>query len=228
VKTLLERAKGSPLDVKSSCLDRASILLLLPHARQFRSLDFVYDCWSNIYRFSEAASGPLPLLHTLKIHMTEMLDPGTTRAPSLPLFSGAVDLKNPVLRSEETPFLNHFTFPNLTTFELSVMPVDEDFPISQLLDFLEASSTLRTVRIKVEAEILLRFVPPEKVIVLPNIEMISVTGYEPGYRIAAHISCPSARHVLLVRGQDAEAEMPQELLPTSATWSTIHPQYIAS
>jgi hypothetical protein len=150
--------------------------------------------------------------------------PKRREPPRPPLFSDAVNLKNFVLRSEGTPFLNHFAFPNLTTFELSVLPM-EDFLISQLLEFLEASSTLQTVRIKIEAEIFLGDVPPERVVVLPNVEMISVTEYVPGYGIAAHIACPSARRVSLVHEQDAEAEVP---FLTSATRNMIGPQHMAS
>jgi hypothetical protein len=228
VKTLLERAKGSALDIRSAFLDRADTLALLsPHAQQFGTLELVYDYWSDIQRFSEAASGPLPLLRTLRIDVVEMLDPETVDSPSLPLFNGAVNLKNFVLRSEGIPSLNRFAFPNLTTFELSVMPV-EGFPISQLLNFLEASPTLRTIRIEIAAEILLGDVPPERVVVLPNVEIFSVTQDEPGYRIVAHVSCPSMRRVSLVHEQDVEAEMPQEIFPTSATWDTIDPRYMAS
>jgi len=219
VKMLLERAKGSALDIRSTCLDRAEILALLsPHAQQFKTLDFVFDDWSNIRKFSEAASGPLPLLHTLKINAIEATNP-----PSLPLFSGAVNLKNLFLHSEGVPFLNYFAFPNLTTFKFSAR--DEEFPISQLLDFLEALPTLQTVRITIKAELLLGDVPPERVVVLPNAEVFSVTQGEPGYRIAPHISCPSARRISLVREQDVEVEVPQGIFPT---WNTIGPQYVAS
>ena len=220
MKMLLERAKGSALDVRSACLDRTDILALLsPHAQQFRTLDFTFDYWSNIRRFSEAVSGPLPLLRTLKINAI-----GTTpNPPSLPLFSGAVNLKNFSLRLEGAPFLNHFTFPTLTTFEFSA--VDKRFPVSQLLNFLEALPTLQTVRIKIEAELLLGDVPPERVVILPNVEIFSVTQGEPGYRIAPHISCPSASRISLVREQDVEFEVPQEIFPT---WNTIGPQYAAS
>jgi hypothetical protein len=229
VKTLLGRAKGSPLDIRSAYLARAGTLALLsPHAQQFRTLDLVRDYWPNIQRFSEAASGPLPLLHTLKINVFEMLDPETVDFPSLPLFSGAVNLKNFSLRSGGVPFLNHFAFPNLTTFELSAMPLDEEFHISQLLNFLEASPTLQTVHIRTEAEMMLEDVPPERVVVLPNVEMISVTEDQPGYRIATYISCPSARHISLVYERYVEAGMPQEVFPTSRSWNTIGPQHMAS
>jgi len=219
VKILLERAKGSPLDIRSACLDRADVLALLsPHAQRFRSLDFVFDYWPNIQRFSEATSGPLPLLRTLKINTIDTTDP-----PSLPLFSGAVNLKNFSLRSEGIPFLDHFAFPNLTTFEFSV--VGEEFSISQLLNFLEALPTLQTVCIKIEEEVLRGDVPPERVVVLPNVKIFSVTEGKPGYRIAPHISCPSARRISLVREQDVDDLMPEEIFPS---WNTIGPQYMAS
>jgi len=219
VKMLLERAKGSALDITSTFMGRAEILALLsPHARRFRSLDFAPDYWSNIQKFSEAVSGPLPLLRTLRINAIETANP-----PSLPLFSGAVNLKNFSLHLEGEPFLNHFAFPNLTTFEFSAG--DDMFPISQLLNSLGALPTLQTVRIRIEEEILLGDVPPERVVVLPNVKIFSVTQGKLGYRIAPHISCPSARRISLVRVQDVEAEVPQEIFPT---WNTIGPQYMAS
>jgi len=219
VKILLERAKGSPLDIRSACPDRADVLALLsPHAQRFRSLDFVFDFWPNIQRFSEATSGPLPLLHTLKINAINLTDP-----PSLPLFSGAVNLKNFSLRSEGAPFLNHFAFPNLTTFEF--WAVADDLPISRLLNFFEALPTLRTARIKIEAGVLQGDVPPERVIVLPNVEIFSVTERRPSYGIAPHISCPSAKRMALVREQDVDDLMPEEIFPA---WDTIGPQYMAS
>jgi len=118
--------------------------------------------------------------------------------------------------------LNHFAFPNLTTFEFSA--VGEEFPISQLLNFLEALSTLQTIRMKLGAEPL-RDVPPESVIFLPNVEILSVTERNPGYGIVPHISCPSARHMALVREQDVDDRMPEEIFPA---WNTIGPQHMAN
>jgi hypothetical protein len=67
VKTWLERAKGSALDITSSYFEHADILpLLAPRAQQLRNLHFDCSHWSEIQRFSEGASGPLPLLHSLK------------------------------------------------------------------------------------------------------------------------------------------------------------------
>ena len=219
VKMLLERSKGSALDIRSTYLGRADLVgLLSPHAQQFRTLDFTSDYWPNIQRFSEAASGPLPLLRTPKINAIE-----STNAPSLPLFSGAVNVKNFFLHLEGAPFLDRFAFPNLTTFDFSA--VGEKFPISQLLNFLEALPTLQTVRIRIEEELLLGDVPPERVIVLPNVEIFSVTEGEPGYRIAPHISCPSARRISLVREEDVEVEIPQDIFVAR---NTIGPPSMAS
>jgi hypothetical protein len=153
---VLEHTKGSPLDIRPTCLDRAEILLLSLHAQQFTTLGSVYDYWSNIHRFSEAAFGALPLFRILKISAVETQDPETT--PSLPLFGGVVELKN-FLRSRGILFLNYFAFPNFTTFELIAMP--KEFPASKLLDLLEASPTQWTVRIEIAAEIHTEDVPPE-------------------------------------------------------------------
>ena len=102
------------------------------------------------------------------------------------------------MHSAGIPHLNHFTFPNLTTFELSTTEENEEFPVSQLLNFLEASPTLRTVHIEIAAETHIEDVPSERVIVLPNAEVFSVTQDKPGYRIAAHVTCPSARLTSLI------------------------------
>jgi hypothetical protein len=61
--------------------------------------------------------------------------------PSLPLFPGAINLKEFRLRSIGLPCLDRFIFPNLTTLELSAIPVG-GLPGSQLLNFLEASPAL--------------------------------------------------------------------------------------
>jgi len=222
VKTLLERAKGSALDIRFARLDHAGVLALLsPHAQKFRIIKFVDGCLSDIQRFSEVASGPLPLLHTLKIRETGFGASETIKPPSPLPFSGAVNLRNFSFRSEGVPLLNHFAFPNLTTFKLSTMI----FHASQLLDFLEASPTLRTVRVRVTVEIDAEDVPSERAIVLPNVEIFSITHNEPDYRIAAHISCPSARRMSLAYEQRIEAEAPQGIFHT---WNAIGPQHTAN
>ena len=108
VKMLLERARWSTLDIRFARLERAETLALLsPHAQQFRTIDFVSGYWSDIWRFSEAASGPLPLLHTLKIRETGRRASETIKPPSPPSFSGAVNLRSFFFRSEGVPLSNH-------------------------------------------------------------------------------------------------------------------------
>ena len=214
VKILLEREKGSALEIKATCLGPANTRALLsPHAQRFRSLDFTFDYWPNVKRFSEATSGPLPLLRTLKINAVNTMAP-----PSLPLFSGVVNLKNFSLRSRGVSFLNCFAFPNLTTFEFTA--ASGGFPISQLLNFLEALPTLQTVRIKIGTQVLRGDVPPERVIVFPNVEIFSVTEGGLGYGIAPYISCPSARRMALVREHDADDLMSEEIFP-AWTWTQL-------
>jgi len=228
---ILERAKGSTLDVSIAYQDRAEILALLSaHAQQFGTLNFVRSYWSEIQKFSQAVSGPFPLLHTLHINLDEFDIPGlgTVDSPSLPLFSGAVNIKKFIMRSEVAPFLDRFAFPNLTTFELSMVSDFQEFPVSQLLNFLEASPALQTVRVGIKAGLFLGDVPTERVIVLPNVETLSLTQGVPGYGVAAHISCPSARFTSLVFENFLVDWMPQEIFPDSISWNAIGPQYVAS
>ena len=148
MKTILDRAGGSALSIMLGQLDCADTLaLLFSRAQQFKTLDFVYNDWPGIQKASEATSRPLPLLQTLKLHVVTPNTPGYTimNLPSFPLFSGAVNLREFVLYSEASQFLSCFAFPNLTTFELSTKPDYGEFLGSQLLDFLEATPTLRAV-----------------------------------------------------------------------------------
>jgi len=234
VKTQLDRAKASGLDIRSTRLNCADILeLLSPHARQLRSLEFVRDCWPYVQMFSDAAPGPLPLLHTLQIDVIEVETPFDTMdfevmRPILhPFFSGAVNLENFILHTGEKSLLNHFVFPNLKTFELSVTQFYLAFPFSDLLDFFEASPTLQVVRIRIMIDILLEDTPPERVVVLPNVETSSMTLGEPCHRIATHISCPSARSTSFVYERGSGYGTPEEIFPTSDLWNVMGPQYTA-
>jgi hypothetical protein len=147
--------------------------------------------------FSEAVSGPLPLLTSLKIHVVDS-DPEdleATNPPTLPLFSGAVNLKDLDLWADGLPRLNLFSFPNLTTFEFfATYRGEEAFPISQLLDFLEATPTLRTVRITILKETSLEGVPLGRIVVLPNVETLSVTEDDPvtRFRLTYHVPLQSS------------------------------------
>jgi hypothetical protein len=238
VNTLLERSKGSALDIIVSrhhfTMDRVraeTLALLSPHAQRIGSLDFVNNYWADVQELSEVASGPLPLLRTLKINVVyehHWNGPTVMTPPSLPLFAGAINLKELHLRSDGLLFLDHFIFPNLTILKLSTM-AEEGVSGSQLLNFLEASPTLRTVHIRIEVDILLD-VPPGRVVVLPNVETFNLSMGEdaPGCKVAAHISCPSARLASLLYEQDATEPMSPEIFPTSITWNAIACQYSAS
>ena len=230
VKTVLGRAKGSALDISSSRLEENILALLSPHTQKFRSLELVFDHWGDIQEFSKAFPGPLPLLDTLEINMIhfDVFSPGNIDPPSLPLFSGAVNLKKFLLHTKQESYLNHFTFPNLTTFELRAMPQHDEFPASELLDFLEATPTLETVHIAIEGGISFADVPPGSVVVLPNAKSFSVTRDEPDQGLAGHISCPFTRRTSLVYERDIEAIVLHEAFPTPPSWIAIGPHHIPS
>lgn len=234
-KTLLGRAKGSALDIITHSYDPVgTVTLLPPHNQQIKRLEFGYAHWKYIQMFSEVNSGPLPSLYTLNIcAVNEMrLDgqPDTMNPPTLPLFTGAANLKNFVLCSDRFPFLNHFVFPNLTSFELSAAPGTERFRASELLDFLEASPMLRRAHVKIIADLVLMGVPRERVVVLPNVETFSlaVNDSEPGFKIATHISCPSVKETSLIHEKVADDTIPREIFPSPISWSTIIRQYTRS
>ena len=226
VRTRLERAKGSPLDITTAGFSRDNILALLSaRSQQFRSLDFIHDRWSSVRQFSEISSGPLPLLHDLKINIVDD-DSEDRTPPSSPLFTGAVNLKAFSLVVEGQPCFDRFAFPTLTTFNLTVTPTEgESFHTSQMLDFLGATPTLQTVRIVIRGQKTPAGVDQGRIVVLPNVESFSVTEREPGYEIAAHISCPSANRTTLVLEQDVYDPVPPGIFPTSATWGDIPPQH---
>jgi len=235
VKTLLERAKGSPLEIITNySAPVGTIALLSPYAQQITYLNFIHDRWTDVQRFSEVNSGPLPLLRTLEINadfrMAGFPDPVVLL--SLLLFGGAVNLKQFVLRSHRSPFLNHFVFPNLTTFELSITQA-EVFRASELLNFLEASPVLRNVHMRIIVNISLEGVARGRVVTLPRVQTFSLAmnGGVSGYDLAAHISCPSASHALLTqekRTEDMNAGQDTLIFPTTPSWNAIARQYTRS
>ena len=234
MKTLLERAKASTLDIISGYECPVGVIALFPpHTIQIRTLNFGYNHWTEIQRFSEVNSGPLPLLRALTINAIDEFSlhrPNTMTPPTLPLFSNAVNLKEFVLHSERSPFLSHFVLPNLTAFELSVTPTGDGFRVSELLDFLEASPMLRTVHMKVIANILLEGVPRERIVLLQDVETFSLVVNDggPGYEIAARISCPSVRLTSFMHERDAGDIIPREVLPDPVSWNAIARQYTRS
>ena len=134
------------------------------------------------------------------------------------------------MHSERFPFLNRFVFPNLTTFELSATPRAERFRASELLDFLGASPALRTVHMKIIGDLVLVGVHQERIVVLPNVETFSLVVNDggAGFTIAAHISCPSARHTSLSHEKVAGDILPVEIFPAPISWDVIVSQYTRS
>jgi hypothetical protein len=233
VKTLLERARGSALDITVNHTNPIGAMALLPpHNKQIKHLHFASSYWEDVQRFSEANSGPLPLLTTLKISIIVKFNMeyfNEITPPPLPLFSSAINLKKFVLHSDALASLDRFGFPNLTTFKLLVTPED-GFYVSQLLSFLEASPALQKVDMRIVADILFEGIPRERVVVLPDVETfrLSMTDGGPGYRMAAHISCPSARHTLITHDMFTSEMATQEIFPSSASWNAIARQYSRS
>ena len=239
MRTLLERAKGSALDIIIGCGGPAgTITLLSPHTHQIRSLDFVFNSWPDIQKFSDVNSGPYPLLHTLEISVVADSrpagQPDLTTLPSLPLFSNAINLKQFALRSQKWPLLNRFVFPNLTTFKLTVTSAWNGFHALELLNFLEASPALQTVHMKIVADILLEGVAQKGVVVLPDVQTFSLVmgGGGLAYDLTAQISCPSASYTSLthwinVAGITTHQDI-RDVFPTTALWNAIVHQYTAS
>ena len=206
MKTLLERSRGSTLDISiRGRVLTSTMALLSSHIKQIGCLNFVHSNWADVQKFSEIDSGPLSLLHTLNIHVTEESDLGSSGAmthPSLPHFSNATHLEEFSFYSatKRPPSINHFIFPNIVSFLFLAM-ASEGFYTSQLLNFLEASPMLKTIHLRIIADISLEGVLQGRVVVLPNVKTFNLcmTNGGPGYKLAAHVSCPSARYTMLTQ-----------------------------
>ena len=148
VKTLLGRVKGSPLDITADYYGSPiyAVTLFSPFAQQIRSLELEGASWDEVQDLSVAISGPLPFLRTLVIKAGGYLDdPDSLVAPTHPLFEGAVDLEFFCLEVYKFLSLRYFTFPNPTTLYFCTRK--DEYPISELLDFLEASPALLRINI---------------------------------------------------------------------------------
>ena len=236
VSTLLARAKGSALEVIAHLkAPVGTTTLISPHAQQIKSLEFIQNHWQDITTFSKFNSGQFPLLRTLKIISPQTPDSDgqlNVATPPSFLFRSSVNLKNFDFSFSKLSFLSHFVFPNLTTFELSSYPVGE-YSALYLLNFLKASSTLRTVRVKVTSTVMLWDVPHKMAVVLPNVETFSLhvtcDPMKHVYDIAAHISCPRARQISLTHEMlDTDWSTGMDVFPTPVSWNTIVHQYSAS
>jgi len=234
VKTLLKRAKGTPLTILASRMDSVSTVSLLPpHTKQIASLEFANNHWADIQRFSEINSGPLPPLRILNINIIWRGWGGSDMGASLShtLFSEATGLKEFRLHSETSPFLSRFVFPNLTSFELSVILMEE-FRVSELLDFLEASPMLQVVHVEIVATLSLEGVSQERVVALQHVGSLCLTVRDggPSHKLATHISCPSVKNTSLTYMHNREHgnPVPLDVFPTSDSLNAIIRQYTTS
>ena len=238
LKTLLERAKLTPLDI---IVDRkvtlGTMTLLSPLTKQIRSFNFLGTGRADIKKFSEVISGSLPLLHTLTFYFTEEIgltdEPGLDDfggdSPSLPLFANSVNLKALHFHSTSymTPFVLHLTFPNLVSVDLSTVR-----PLSalRLFDFLEGSPMLQIVNLEVLGYISsLEDVTHERAISLPSLERFTfiVGDGETGYAMATHIHCPSAQ-VTSITLKSSIKTILDGIFPTSDDFNAIVHQYTRS
>ncbi|KAF9783855.1 hypothetical protein BJ322DRAFT_1211778 [Thelephora terrestris] len=233
VSTLLERAKGSALDVVAHRDDPVgTITLISPRAQQIRHLEFRYNRWQDIVTFSAFN----PPLRTLKIiHPDNKYSDGQpvgVAPPSYTLFSGSINLEQFVFHTWMLSLLNQFSFPNLTTFELFSVP-GGGYSALYLLDFLKASPTLQLVKVKISADILMQDVPQEMVVVLPNAETFSLCVLDLPttrvYDIGAQISCPCAKQMVLTcEIVDRDMSLFLEMFPTPVLWDKIVHQHMTN
>ena len=233
VKTFLERAKGTPLDiVVGHGVPVETVALLSSLTKQIRCFDFLSCRWAEIQTFSEVISGSFPLLHALTINSTGGSSPNDFEStpPSLHLFNNAANLK--VLHFHSTwdysPFILGLVFSNLVSFDFSTDHWRE-FPALRLFDFLEGSPMLQIVKVQVPSDISFEGVPEERVISLPSVENFTLImdDSQLGYEVAAHIHCPSAKVASIVRKARIDLFL-EEIFPTSVSWNTIVRQYTTS
>ena len=230
VKTFLERAKRSPLDI---IVDRevpvGTVALLSSLTKQIRSFDLLCRGWAGT---QSVISGSLPLLHTLTIDFNERDGPDDFGIiPSSPLpFSNAVNLKMLLFHStwDQSPFILRLGFPNLISFDLSTEHWGE-FPALRLFDFLEGSPMLQIVKMQVLVDISLEGVPEERVVSLPSVKNFAliISDCGPGYKMAAHIRCPSARVTSVTLKASTDTD-PEEIFPPLVSWNAILRQYTRS
>ena len=234
VRTFLERAKGSALDIITHCRDPVTtVSLLSPHTRQIRSLCVMRDFWTDVQEFSDINSGPLPFLRTLEISVLKDVRVTNRANLLLPLFVGAADLKQLILSSPGSPLLSLFVFPNLTTFKLRTTWAMEKLRASELLDFLEASPMLQAIDMAI-VDTLLEDVVQRKAVVLPNVQTFSLTMEDcrTPYQLITYISCPSVTRTSLIHKKEFDdVDFIGDILymfPTAALWNTIVRQYTRS
>jgi hypothetical protein len=164
---------------------------------------------------------------TLEIDAERYLDgPASLVAPTPPLFKNSANLKNFVLHINRFPSLRHITFPNLTTLDPSTC--NDAYPVSELLDSLEASPALRWIRTTAQVDRFHEDTPPGRVIVPPWVKTFSprIISYGSGCEIATHVSRPFAKRVEFEhRLECAGDSAPVAIYPPSTPWNVIVRQY---
>ena len=230
-KTFLERAKGCTLGLTVGSEVPDDILALFSsRTERITCLSFVGREWADIERFLEINPGPLPLLHTLEISPAEegLEDPDLPDVLPSPFFASAVNLRvfgfHPV--SDWSLFLHHFFFPNLVSFDFSGTEEHPSHGLG-LLDFLESSPMLRTVRMDINPYLSTITIPWDRDIILPNLEEFTLimTDYPlDGYELAARISCPVASHTSFTYRHARDAT-PTDIFPDPIKWNAIVHQY---
>ena len=235
LKTLLERARRSALDISTRGNIPASIIQLFPlHAQQITSINFGDTDWEDILQFFHANPGPLPLLRTLtlmgvKNRGRDHTDP--IIPPSISPFTNAVNMRDFTLHCFDwRSQLSHFSFPNLTTFGLYVsLEGAPTYRAAELLDFLEASPMLRKVSVTIIAgSITLDGIAEERVLVLPDVKTFYLALMDDNvavYKLATHISCPSVKFARLVHERGDDNQVPQLMFPPSPQLHAIVRQY---
>ena len=90
VKTFLERAEGSPLEIIVGYeVPVQTMALLSSRTKQIGTLGFLNSRWTDLQSFSEVTSGLLPLLHTLGIDSIETLTPPYITVTNPPMWDAS-------------------------------------------------------------------------------------------------------------------------------------------
>ena len=206
------------------------LVLLSPFTQQIKTLIVHHASLAQVQELTAAIAGSVSV-NTLNIYdyggfLSDPVSPSDLM--TLPLLRGAVDVKGLSVSTSDPLLLSHFTLPNLTSFNLWTRGGCEVFPISLLLNFLEGSPSLQTIRMMIAADLFYDDVPQDAILVLPNVKAfaLDINSDSPGYGIAAHISCPSARTVEFHhQRQNPTPDILDDISALSYPWATIVCQF---
>ena len=86
------------------------------------------------------------------------------------------------------------------------------------------------MHLKIIGDISLDDVPQGRVVVLPKVESLCLVMSDSkwGYKLATHMSCPSAKYTSLKHEKDTKDVTPKEIFPASVSWNAIVRQYTRS